>query len=819
LGQLARRSVAVGAAVALGGLLTVAVAVALTPLPEALRGNDEVGAPRGGASVRYADRDGALLREVRADDATRARWAPLGAVGPRATLAVLAAEDRRFYEHPGVDVLALARAAFSSLFHGRVVSGASTLTMQLARLVHPAPRTLMGKLTQMRVALRIEASLSKRRILEEYLNRAPFGPAVRGIDAASHLYFDKPPAELSYAESAALAAIPRGPAVYTMAAHPERVVRRRDRILDRMLAAGAITDETHDRAKSEPLGTWVTRGSSGAPHLVAALSGGGLGVGDAADVGSIAWARREHVETVTTTIDRDLQREAEFAVRAALRPLAKWHVTAASVVVLDNASGDVLAYVGSPDFTDQHAGQTDGVRARRQPGSTLKPFVYGLAMERLGFTAATALPDIELHIPVDSGVYAPNNYDEHFHGPVRLREALANSLNVPAVWTASHLGARPLLERLHDAGFASLVEEPGYYGPGLALGDGEVTLLELANAYATLARGGVMRPVRAVRGASGAGGATVDLPEGAARRVMPEPIAAILTDILSDPHARVASFGEQSALELPFSVAAKTGTSKGFRDNWAVGFTREVTVGVWVGNFDGSPMEGVSGVTGAGPLFRSVMDAAMRSRPKEPLGLDSGRANAEGLVPVHVCPLSGGAATAACPHAVTEWAPRSHLPEPCTMHEVVAVDTRNGLRAGPGCDARFVESRVMEHLAAEYEAWAKDARRPVAPRAFSPLCPGPIEDAALTEPLQIAYPRDGARYLLEPGRPAEVQTVPVRVLSPAGREAVELYVDGRSAGVMRPPFVREWPLTKGEHVLVAQAGPGEASAAVRVVVE
>ncbi len=809
----AARALAVVTALVTVCAAALALAVATTSLPGALHD------PKYGLSVRYLDRDGALLREVRADDSTRARWIGLEEVGPRVTAAVLAAEDRRFYEHRGVDLLALARAAVQSIWHRRVVSGASTLTMQLARLVRPSPRSFAGKLEQMRLALRIETALGKRQILEEYLNRAPFGPAVRGIDAASRIYFDKPVGQLSLAEAAALAAIPRGPAVYSIAAHPAAVRRRRDRILDRMLASGTITAEEHDRARSEPLTAWSSPGTYGAPHLVSAIVGGGL-----AGEGSLAWARGERVDSVTTTIARDLQREAEFATQAALRPLAKRHVTAASVVVLDNATGDVLAYVGSPDFGDsEHGGQNDGVRAKRQPGSTLKPFVYGLAMEKLGFTAATELPDIELHLPVDNGVYAPNNYDDRFHGPVRLREALASSLNIPAVWTADRLGAGTLLSRLRDEGFASLERDANDYGPGLALGDGEVTLLELTNAYAALARGGVWLPMRAVRSATHAGGETVALPTGEARRVMPEAVARVLADILSDGRARVASFGERSVLELPFPVAAKTGTSKGFRDNWTVGFTREVSVGVWVGNFDGSPMHGVSGVTGAGPLFRAVMEAAMRDRKASPLALDEASAASLDLVEVHVCPFSGGAATSACPHRVSDWAPRRRLPEPCRMHEVVAIDTRNGLRAGPGCNASFVETRTMEDPGPEYEAWARDAARPLVPREYSPFCPAASEpgskEGSMASDLRVAYPRDGTRYLLEPGRPSEVQTVPVRMLAPAGHPTMELYVDGKSTGVVRAPFVKEWRLTKGEHVLVAAADPGVMSAPVHVTVE
>jgi len=813
-----RRAVRFALAAVLTPVLVLLVAAALTPLPPELRQG------RYSASVRFEDRDGALLREVRADDATRARWVSLEELGPRPTMAVLAAEDRRFYRHPGVDALAVVRAAGSSLAHGRIVSGASTLTMQLARLVRPTPRTAWGKFRQAALALRIEASLSKRQVLEEYMNRAPFGLDVRGVDAASRLYFDKPPRELSLAEAAALAAIPRGPAVYSMSKHPDRVQRRQGRILDRLAEAGWITGDERDRAKSEPLVVQHPKGSFGAPHLVASLLAGTFSAtlpalnnrGDALPVADAPVARPE---IVTTTVERDLQSEAEFAAQATLRPLAKRHVTAASVVVIENATGEILAYVGSPSFGDAaHGGQNDGVRARRQPGSTLKPFVYGLAMERLGFTAATVLPDVELHLPVSTGVYAPNNYDERFHGPVRLREALANSLNVPAVWTASELGPDVVLARMRDLGFASLTDTPDSYGPGIALGDGEVTLLELTNAYATLARGGEWLPARAVRQVLGERKRPLPVAVEAGRRVMPEAVAHVLTDILRDDHARLASFGRGSALDLPFDVAAKTGTSKGFRDNWTVGFTHEVTVGVWVGNFDGSPMQEVSGITGAAPLFRAVMEAAMRNRPKDALAIDGTGAGEGDLVQVAMCPLSGGAPGPGCTHVVHEWVPRSRARLPaCTMHEQVAVDRRNGLRAGPGCPRAFVEERVFERFDAHYQAWAREAGRVSAPEAFSPLCGGDVRMSGAE--VRIGYPHDGARFVLEPDRPLTQQTIAVRVEAPSAAARVDVRVDGRVASSGPSPYVAQWQLSPGAHVLVAETAGLAPSAPVRITVE
>jgi penicillin-binding protein 1C len=764
----------------------------------------------GSESIRFVDRDGRPMREVRADDTMRARTVLLAEVGGDLEHAVLAAEDRRFYEHPGVDGLAVARAAWSDATSGRIVSGASTLTMQLARLVRPHRRNLLGKLDEMALALRIEASLSKEAILEQYVDRAPFGAGVRGVDAASRFWFDKPPGELSLAEAATLAAIPRGPAVYAIGRHPERVLRRRDRILDRMVAAGWASRDAAERAKKEPLVARAGKGSFGAPHLVQALASGTPELWPA-ELG--ASPRAMGAERVETTVAGDLQREIELGAREQMASLAGRHVSAASVVVLDNETGEVLAYVGSPDFDDPRGGQSDGARARRQPGSTLKPFVYGLAMEKLGWTAATLLPDVPLRVPVADGVYAPMNYDERFHGPVRLRDALGSSLNVPAVWATEQLGVPEVLGRLRAVGLG-LDRSDDWYGPGIALGDGEVTLLELANAYATIARGGTWRPVRSVRGVVRSAGRVEPVP-AETRRVMPEAVADVLADVLADPRARVAAFGAESALDLPFEVAAKTGTSKGSRDNWTVGFTREVTVAVWVGNFDGSAMRGTSGISGAAPLFHAAMEAAMRGREPRALRLAEGAKPVEALVAVDVCPLSGGRPTGACPHAVREWMPpaaRDAL-RPCGMHETVRVDRRNGLRAGPACPAAFVVERTFERYADETRAWAAAAGRTVAPDRFSPLCPG-VPEAAAGAPLRIGWPGDGAEFVLDPDRPRAQQQLSVRVDAPRGVDRVELLVDGHRVARVGSPFVARWTLAPGDHVLVARGEGGGESPAV-----
>lgn len=804
-----RRRLLGAALVLLFPWVALVIAAAATPLPPELR----EGPAAYGPSARVLDRNGVLLREVRAEGGVRATWVSLDEVGPDVVRAMLAAEDRRFFRHPGIDPIAIVRATAQAIVSRRFVSGASTITQQLARNLVPRPRTLRGKLGEMALALRIEASLSKRRILEEYLNRVAFGPDARGIDAASRTLLDKRPRDLSLAEAAMLASLPRGPSLYDPRKGTEAVRRRRDRVLARMLASGAATEDEVRRATNEPIALPKGGAAPGTAHFIRAVLSGALDTG-------AGGALRGRASAVTITVDRALQREIEVIVRTAVDARAHERVSAAAVVVLENRTGDVLAYVGSPGIDDvARLGHNDGVLAKRQPGSALKPFVYGLAMERLGMTPATLLPDVETVFPTPLGEYRPENYDGRFHGPVRLREALACSYNVPAVWTAARLGPEAVLERLRALGLGTLSESATHYGVAIALGDGEVRLLDLANAYATLARGGVWKPVRAVREATGVDGRPIPISEPPERRVMDEAAAWAVTHVLSDDKARIASFGENSALDLPFAAAAKTGTSKAFRDNVAVGYTPEVTVAVWVGNFDGSPMQGVSGVSGAGPIFRDAMLAAARVRPPSAFPAAGDLADE-----VEVCSLSGAPKTDACPHTRIEFLPRiggarARPVAPCAMHERVRVERVTGLRAGPRCADDAVEERVFERFPAELLAWARAAGRPLAPEAYSPLCPGEDEGPReRRDRLAIAFPSDGATFVRDPSVGSR-QSIRVRADVPAGARGVRFVVDGRTTPVPRPPYVLDWPLTPGEHRIRVEADGLPPSEPVEVTVE
>jgi len=587
------------------------------------------------ASREIRDRNGIVLREVLSANDALSNPVRLEDVSPWAVLATLAAEDRRFYSHGGVDLQAVLRALWQNARAGRTVSGGSTLTQQLVRCLEPAPRTFLQKLKEGWKAVFLERRLEKREILESYLNTAPYGHRTQGIDAASRLYFGVPAGGLSLAQAALLAGVPNSPARFDPLKHLAAARRRQRVVLDRMKAWGWLDDVAYQCAIGEPFAPTAKRERPLAPHFAEFVR------------------ERSFGARVDTTLDAKLQSELEPLLAEHLKDLEPNHVTNGALVALDNATGEVLAWVGSADFLDRgRQGEVDGVVALRQPGSALKPFAYGLALSK-GWKTSDILEDMPTFA---AGGFTPKNYDQNYHGLVRLREALACSYNIPAVRLAERVGVRPILDVLRAFGFDSLDKPANYYGLGLVLGNGEVSLLELANAYATLARGGVWLPARTLLSEAPAANSR-------ARRALDRESAYLITNILADNAARAEAFGLNSPLAMPFPFAAKTGTTKDYRDNWAVGFTPGWTVAVWVGNFDGKPMRRVSGISGAAPILH---DAAMRLYDRfgaRPFAVPSG------IATVEICPLSGELPGPWCPDRMEDVFSKKRLPTKlCSRH-------------------------------------------------------------------------------------------------------------------------------------------------------
>jgi penicillin-binding protein 1C len=731
------------------------------PLPDELLSHDRA------TGLTIVDRHGAPLRTTRAADGAAAAWVPYDRIDPDLITAFVAVEDRRFWDHHGVDARAALRAVWRNARTRRVTSGASTITMQLARLLRPHARSARGKVAQTLWALRLEAHLGKQQILEQYLNRVQLGDGTAGVGAAGVAYFGASPSELSVAQAATLAGIAHAPSRDNPHASPTRARAARALALRRLRRLGLADSETVARARAEPLVVPPRTPPFRAPHFTTRV---------------LAWAGApSDATTIRTSLDGELQAEVEAEVRHTVDVLRDRGVQHAAAVVLDNASGEVLAWVGSPDFWAEDDGQTDMVVSPRQPGSALKPFLYGLAFDR-GLTAATVLPDVPKSFATATGPYAPRDYDRRYRGPVRAREALASSYNVPAVELASRLGAGSLLHTLRLAGFASLARDAEHYGLGLALGNGDVTLVELANGYRSLAAGGVWRPWTWRLGGA----------PGESRRVLSPLSTAIVLDILQDPEARIPGFGVETPFDFPFPVAVKTGTSRHFTDNWAVGTTAGFTVAVWAGNFSGRPMEGVSGVSGAGPLLHRVVMAAARRVPPGALPSPASL----GAERVAVCRLSGLRASDTCAR-LDEWFAPGTAPTRVDDWE------RGGLVTLPD----------------EYADWARRGLRtadagptlPAAP-AGTRLLGTPAPRRALgASHFRILSPLDGDRYAIPVGVESRYATIGLRAAGP-GAARVRWIVDGT-------PYEGErWSLVPGSHEIVATSPRGD-SARVRIVVD
>ncbi len=550
---------------------------------QALPGFAEVKAAHAVSDFTLLDRHGTPLQTLRIDKSVRRLpWVPLERMSPALLQAIVASEDRRFWQHSGVDWAAVATSAWGNAINQRT-RGASTLTMQLAGLidnglVRPAGgRSAWQKVGQMVLAGQLERSWSKSQILEAYLHAVPWRGEVVGVNALAQTLFGKHASGLDAHEAAIAAALVRGPN-----ASPERVGERACGVLQAMKldCSSVRTEAAHalQRRGGMPLGEQL------APHF-ARLA-----------------LRHDGPAVQRSTLDAGLQRVAVRALEQQLAELQGRNVDDGAVVVLDNASGELLAWVGA-NGESSAAAQVDGVLARRQPGSTLKPFVYGLAFERRLITPASLLDDAPAEIATPAGLYLPQNYDRQFKGLVSARTALGASLNLPAVRVGAMLPPDALHSRLNALGL-DLKESGGWYGSSLALGSADVTLLGLTNAYRTLANRGLFTPP-ALPGVGRA-------PE---RRVADAAATHLVTDILADNNARVRTFGLDNQLRTRGFAAVKTGTSKDMRDNWCIGYTDRYTVGVWVGNANGEPMHDVSGISGAAPIWHALVQHLHRERP------------------------------------------------------------------------------------------------------------------------------------------------------------------------------------------------------------
>ncbi len=702
------QGLATGALVVLGlGLLGLAVGIGLyayyartLPSPEELYERAATF-----QSARIYDRSGRLLFEFFDPEGGRRTVAAYEEIPDVVVHATVATEDASFFTNPGVSPLSTARALWQDLRAGEAVYGGSTITQQVVKnLFLTRERTVARKVQEAILATELTRRYSKEEILTVYLNDAYFGNLAYGISAAADTYFGKDTEDLELHEAALLAGLIQAPVLYDPYAYPDAALARRGIVLGLMQRRGYIDASQVRAAKEMPLGVRKATVSMRAPHMVMHVR---------EQLEELVGERRLYREglQVHTTLDLDLQEQAEEAVRQGVAGLAGLNATNAALVSLDPHNGDILAMVGSADFwSEEISGQVNVALQRRQPGSTIKPLTYLAALER-GWTAGTLLMDVEQSFPDGANPpYRPVNFDGQFWGPVSMRSALATSRNIPAVSALEQVGLSGLLEMAGRLGITTLTRPD--YGLALTLGGGEVTLLQMTSAYGALANGGYRVTPRAIAAIYDPAGKPIYEPEAPAFPAVVDPRHAyVLTDILADNAARTPAFGAQSALALPFPAAGKTGTTNDYRDGWIIGYTPNLVTGVWVGNSDNTPMAGVTGSRGAGPIFKAVMLAAPMNAAGTPF------ARPGGIVEMEVCPVSGHPRGDDCPPGRTEIFVAGQVPsEPCPVHTRVEVCLATGKRATELCPAESVEVRAVEDYGPLGDAWAVAQGKAVPPR-------------------------------------------------------------------------------------------------------
>jgi penicillin-binding protein 1C len=703
-------------------------------------------------AMEFSDRNGLSLGTILTRDQEHTAVVALNQVSPQFIQAILAAEDGQFYHHGALDLKAVVRAIQEAIRAKRIVSGASTITMQLARMLNPVPRTLFGKLEEIWLSWRLTAGMDKDEILSNYINRLPMGGNIYGVEAASRIYFSISARDLNVAQASLLAAIPNNPTYFNPYEHWERLKRRQKYVLNRMVQEGYITRSMAERIYIEKVVFQPRQqGIIAAPHFLFWLANQQKTppLAPPRKRGGVHEERELMSSPVRTTINRPLQQFVEAQVKQVLVNLAANNVDDAAALVIDNHTGEVLAYVGSPDYFDEaKLGRNDGVQALRQPGSTLKPFVYELALEKGKIRPNTILPDVPAHYAIPGAkLYSPTDYNQKFLGPVRVRLALANSLNVPAVRVLEKVGVQAFLNRLHELGFEHLTNSPEYYGLGLTLGSGEVNLWELAKAYVTMARQGETTPLVTILDNS-----PIQNPKS---KIQNRTTWQLITDILSDRYARATAFGVDSVLSLPFPTAVKTGTSSNFRDTWTVGFSNDYTVATWVGNFNGEPMRQVSGVTGAAPLWNRIMLHLHENQ--EPAAFPP----PEALVKLPICAISGLKPTPDCSLVVEEY----FYPE----------------------DKQNYERQTRFDLPREYDEWLAKQNQ------FS----------LNSSNLKILSPQNGDLFLLYPGEEGQ-QKLEFK-LTGVTKVPVEWWLNGEKL-VTQSTNSLFWTLRPGNWTLEAKSG-------------
>jgi 1A family penicillin-binding protein len=753
-------------------------------------------------STRIYDRNGTLLYQIADPNMGVNQVVALDDLPDCMIDATLATEDANFYSHPGVDIQGVIRALWMNVKGGEVVAGGSTITQQVARnlLLDPeqrAERTLQRKLRESVLAVQLTRAYTRDEILALYLNQTFYGHLAYGVQAAARAYFGKGASELTLAECAMLAGLPQAPTAYDPLSNPDAAKDRQRIVLDLMVKHGYITSEQADQAHGEQLQYAATAFPIEAPHFVAAVW-----TQLQRDYGDLLYSGGLEV---VTTLDLDWQNTARDVAQQHLDWLnnpppsePEHNAHNAALVAMDPHDGQILAMLGSPDYFDERIdGAVNAALAPRQPGSALKPFTYAASFDPTlddPWTPATMILDVGTpFVTRRLESYTPSNFGLVEHGPVLIREALASSYNIPAVVALDHIGLDALVRLTTRLGISTLTDT-SRFDLSLTLGGGEVRLLELTAAYGALANGGYrVDPVYILEIRDEGGNILYEwTPPEHTTPVIDPRVTYLITDILSDNEARIPSFGPGSALNIARPAAAKTGTTTDFRDNWTMGYTPDLVVGVWVGNADNSPMIEVSGISGAGPIWHDFMRRVMVGQPELEFSVPAG------LVRAEVCAISGLLPTDYCPQTRWEWFIEGTVPEEAdTFYQPFTIDSRTGLLVEETTPSEYREERVYLILPPEASDWANRQGIPQPPVGATIVGGEEI-------PARLLSPDPYTVYRLTPLLPEQDQRIRLTIAVPTHTERVTYWLDDELlATVDTSPFDHWWELYPGEHDLYA----------------
>jgi penicillin-binding protein 1C len=756
-------------------------------------------------SIRITDRNGRLLYDILPAEGGRHSVLSIEGLPDCLKEATIAVEDRNFYQNPGVDPEGILRAFWINLQGGETIAGGSTITQQVVRdrlmsWEERTDRSLRRKLREAYLAWQMTSRFSKDEILAMYLNQTYYGGLAYGAEAAAQTYFGKSAAELILPECALLAGLPQAPGLYNPFTNPELAKERRDIVLRLMEKAGYMSGEERAEAEAAPITLNPAPYPMLAPHFLWLVK-------DRLDQLSAAGAIDPLQSLVVrTTLDLDQQQLAEQAIERQLRSFRESsnglerNINNAALVSLDPRSGEILALVGSADyFQIGISGAVNMATAPRQPGSAFKPFLYAQALDPLRsnpWTAASILFDVSTTFVTHNNLpYTPVDYDQREHGPVSVRTALASSLNIPAVLTLKEVGIDSTLSLARRLGITTL-GDPGEYDLSLALGGGQMSLLALTTAYGALANGGYFTGNACLLDIRDADGNMIYRePKALQEQVFDSRVAWLISDILSDDRARSIGFGRNSTLKLDRTAAVKTGTTTNFHDNWTVGYTPSLVVGVWVGNSDYKAMREITGLTGASPIWHDFLRAVLQGKPDEPFP------QPEGMVTQEVCALSGLLPTPACTDTQREWFIEGTQPngfdDTC---RVVEVDILTGRLADSTTPPDRRRTLTVFDLPLPVRAWARSQGWPL----LADLTAGGDSPQPSASELLLLSPQPNAEYRLDTGFNQSAQQLLVEAV--AGQDIVQVtfYVDGRIlATLVEPPFQAWWALVEGEHTFWA----------------